>query len=132
MDSDGSCKRRLALSLNGDVADDLQLVSRHGRGNDNSNSNGLFLMGESFDLFFGLGGGEVGARRLLLVEGAGVMKDRVGNASNEVVDMLGISLSLVVRVPVNIFFFQRLWLKSYLFLRSMIKTGGVRLRALCY
>jgi hypothetical protein len=66
--------------LKGDVADDMQFVSRqHGKGNDNSNSNGLFLMGESFDLFSGLGG-KVGARRLLLVEEAGVVKDCIGNA----------------------------------------------------
>ena len=80
IDADGSCERRLALSLKGDVADDMQFVSRqHGKGNDNSNSNGLFLMGESFDLFSGLGG-KVGARRRLLVEEAGVVKDCIGNA----------------------------------------------------
>ena len=103
-DSDGSCKRCLAFSLNGDGDDELKGISRRGKSTNDSHPDGRFE--ESFNILLSIGG-EVGARCLL--EAAGVMKDSGGNAddvilglagkmksSNEVVGMMDLSL------PVNI------------------------------
>jgi len=106
-DSDGSCKRCLAfsLNLNGDGDDELKGVARRGRGTSNDSHPDGLLLGESFNLLLSLGG-EVGAR-CLLPEAAGVMKDSGGNVDNvilvlagkmksshEVVDMMDLSLSV--------------------------------------
>ena len=110
IDSDGSCKRCLIFSLNGDGADELKVLSRHGRANnDNSSTDGLLW--ESFNFFLSISGGDVQVGSRLLLDAEGVMKDCVNadddilfviagkmRSLNEVVDMMEVS--------VNIFYFQ--------------------------
>ena len=112
-DSDGSCKRFLTFSLNGDGADELKVFPMHGRvSNDNSSPDGL-LRGDSLNFLWSIGGGDVqavGSR--LLLDAAGVMKD-CGNADEDILfviagkkrssnEVMGLSLSLI---SVNIYYF---------------------------
>ena len=117
-DSDWSCKRclafslnddgddelkgfsrrgRVAFTLNGDVDDEMEDFSRRGKSSDDSHPNGGFE--ESFNLLLSSIGGEVGARCLL--EAAGVVKDSVGNADDVILGLAGkihiidVSLSLI-------------------------------------